>query len=84
MRQGHKGRSRQAFERALEIAPTYANAKWYLAALYEESGDVDDAIRQLEDLLILNPDDGQVKARLELLKTAQTDAVKAEEVEPLP
>ncbi len=84
LRLGNKGRARQAFERALEIAPTYANAKWYLAALYEESGDVDDAIRQLEDLLVMNPDDGQVKARLELLKTVQTDAVAPEDIEPLP
>ena len=84
LRAGNKERARLAFEGALERSPTYANAKWYLVALYEESGDIDDAILQLEDLLILNPDDSIIQDKLALLHQGKIDAEAAEEVVPLP
>ncbi len=84
IRAGEKDLARVAFESALERAPTYANAKWYLAALYEEAGEIDDAILQLEDLLILNPEDTTIQDKLDLLRQGQIDAAAAEEVEPLP
>ena len=82
LRAGSKKLARTAFEDALVLAPTYANAKWYLAALYEEAGELDAAIQQLEDLLVMNPDDTRVQERVELMRN-ELVVPALEELEPL-
>ncbi|PIP60632.1 hypothetical protein COX00_02170, partial [Candidatus Uhrbacteria bacterium CG22_combo_CG10-13_8_21_14_all_47_17] len=61
-----------------------ANAKWYLAAMYEERGRYDDAIKQLEDLANLYPDNGAVKQRLTILQDARASALAPEATSTLP
>ncbi|PIR47768.1 hypothetical protein COV06_02120 [Candidatus Uhrbacteria bacterium CG10_big_fil_rev_8_21_14_0_10_50_16] len=83
LRAGNKVKAIQAFEGALKYAPTYANAKWYLAGLYEEEGRVDEAITQLQDLLVMNPEDRTVKDKLSLLERGLAEAMVVEDLEPL-
>jgi len=61
-----------------------ANAKWYLSAMYEERGRYDDAIKQLEDLAKLYPDNGAVKQRLTILQDARASSLAPEAASTLP
>lgn len=58
-----------------KFEPNNANAKWYLSAMYEERGRYDDAIKQLEDLAALYPDNGAVQQRLTILRDARDSAL---------
>ncbi|MBI4133101.1 tetratricopeptide repeat protein [Candidatus Uhrbacteria bacterium] len=59
------------FVRALELAPNYANARWYLASIYERRGDFDKAVREIEAVLATNPDSQLVQERLASLRRGQ-------------
>ncbi|MDO8471334.1 MAG: tetratricopeptide repeat protein [bacterium] len=52
------------FARALSLAPDYANAKYYLGLTLAQLGQLDEARKQFEELLISNPDSEEVKAIL--------------------
>lgn len=58
----------QDFETAVLLSPTFGNAKWYLASMYESDGRIEDARIQLQDVLILDPTNDKVINRLKLLK----------------
>ena len=65
--EGDVGRAQNALERAVDLSPKYSNARWYLASIYERQGDIAAAVREVEQVLKLNPDNGIVEARLERL-----------------
>lgn len=69
LRQGAFEKARMDFETAVALQPTFANAKWYLASVYESEGRTDDALRQLEDLRILDPENRDVQDRIELMRS---------------
>lgn len=84
MRRGGKGdvaRAKASFEYAISLAPSYSNARWFLASIFEVQGDVRAAIEQVEKVLDLNPGNQLVKARLDRLLKGQTSA---EAPTPLP
>ncbi len=56
-----------AFQEAITLVPTYSNARWYLATVYEKKRDVKKAIEQIEKVLEYNPGNTQVKERLNRL-----------------
>ncbi len=60
-------RSRQAFEHTVALAPTYSNARWFLATIYEQQGDIREAIAQVEKVNELNPGNPLVQNRLQKL-----------------
>ncbi len=74
-------RARGAFEYAISLAPSYSNARWFLATIYEQEGNINAAIEQLEKLRELNPDNQLIKSRLDRLVNGQTSPVAPE---PLP
>lgn len=53
--------ARVAFERALEIDPNYANAKFFLAETYVFLGRPEDALTLINELLVENPNDENLK-----------------------
>lgn len=61
-------RAEQTLTRALSIAPSYANALWYLATVKERQGDPATAVALLERLQTLQPEQELVKSRLERLR----------------
>lgn len=78
---GDLARAQAAFERAIELVPTYANARWFLASIYESQGNREAAVEQIERVLQYNPENTAVKQRLERLRNGEAtigDAVLAE------
>ena len=83
LRADHKDLALKDFQIASQLAPTYANARWYLVALYEETGELEAAINELEALNTLNPEDETVLEKLNLLRQGLASEMAAEDVEPL-
>jgi len=59
------------------------NARWYLALLYEERGQLDEALDQLRRVEKLNPDNQMVKDRIARLEEGKRSREKLSEVEPI-
>ncbi|MDO8470853.1 MAG: tetratricopeptide repeat protein [bacterium] len=59
------------FERALSLEGTNSNARYALALCYEAVGDNSRAIQELEKVLQLNPDNSEIKQKLNHLKSSQ-------------
>lgn len=78
LKQGKTLLAKAEFERAIDIAPNYANARWYLASIYEEEGDFAAAIAQVEMIADLDPVNATVAQRLESLRAGKI----AEELPP--
>ncbi len=74
-------RAKNAFEYAITLAPSYSNARWFLASIYEQEGNVKGAIEQIEKVLELNPDNQLVKTRLDRIVNGQ---ISNEALAPLP
>lgn len=74
-----KDKAVAAFEQVVKWVPNYSNARWYLAAVYEEQGKTAEAIEQIEKVLELNPDNQMVKDKLNALKSG-----KSKPAPPLP
>ena len=68
---GDVERAKHAFEYAIVLTPTYSNARWFLASIYEQEGNLDGAIEQIKKVLELNPENALVQSRLERLKNGQ-------------
>jgi|GEM_PF-202376 len=61
-------KAKNALEWAVKLAPSFSNARWFLATVYEDLGDITAAIAEVEKVLELNPDNQNVKQRLDNLK----------------
>jgi Flp pilus assembly protein TadD len=85
LRAGNTDKSRMDFEAALKIEPTFSNAKWYLSSVYELDERFEDAIRQLEDIAILDPKNIRVQQRIDLIRAGivPEEAEEIESLEPL-
>lgn len=67
-------------EAVVKVAPNYSNARWYLAAMYEEKGDaenLDKAITQVEKVAELNKDNEDIAKKLEDLKAKKANPAAA-------
>ncbi|OHA26780.1 MAG: hypothetical protein A3C06_01400 [Candidatus Taylorbacteria bacterium RIFCSPHIGHO2_02_FULL_46_13] len=49
-----------ALNRAVFLAPTYSNAKYFLGLSYNQLGKTKDALTQFNDIMVLNPDNTDV------------------------
>ena len=63
-----QARAQAALEYAVQLSPSYSNARWFLASIYEQQGKVDKALEQIQKVAELNPDNDLVKSRLERLQ----------------
>lgn len=70
--------SGQLFERFLQLEPNDTTVRWYLSAVYERLGRLDDAIVQLRLLLNQTPDDKNAQDRLQLLQRTKVSALVPE------
>jgi len=74
LRRGNKddsGRAQQMFERVIQLAPSYSNARWFLASIYEQKGNFKAAAEQVQKVLELNPENEMVKTRLARLQSGK-------------
>ncbi|MBD3251248.1 tetratricopeptide repeat protein [Candidatus Uhrbacteria bacterium] len=83
-RNGNKVKSRQLFEQIVQNQPKYANARWFLASIYEEEGMIQEAITQVEAVQALNPNNQDVVRRLEALRARLQQGDAAPEEVPIP
>jgi tetratricopeptide (TPR) repeat protein len=60
-----------AMRRAVLLSPTYANARWYLALLLEEKGDLDGALEQLREIQKDNMDNEVLKQKIAQLEAGR-------------
>lgn len=67
LKQGKNEAAKAEFERAIEIDPTFSNARWYLSVVYEQSGEIDLAIEEVEIIKQLNPENSLIDQRLQRL-----------------
>ena len=67
-RNGQKVNAQAAWERAVFLFSDYSNARWYLSLIYEENGEIEKAIAQLEQIAKFNPDSKIVVDRLVKLR----------------
>ncbi len=65
--EGDLARAENAFVHAINLAPSYANAYWFLATVYEVQDDLTRAVQAIEAVLSLEPENRLVAARLERL-----------------
>ncbi len=70
-KQGKADLAEASLKRAIEISPNYSNARWYLSAVYEQKGDINAAIAEVEKVKELNPDNALVNQRLERLQQGE-------------
>lgn len=66
---GDTERARRVLLRVVELAPSYSDAHWFLASVYEKLGDRANAIKEIETVLKLNPNNQIVKTRLDKLNS---------------
>ncbi len=72
--------AKKELEEIIAKSPDYSNAYWYLGKIYENEGDLVKATEMVAQVVMLNPDNEQVKSKLEALKAGQTSS---EIVEPV-
>ncbi len=66
---GRNAKAQEIFEQVIASVPDYANALYFSGLTYEKQGNRARAITQLERVAQLNPDNAEVKAMLEKLRT---------------
>ena len=81
LRAGKYDPAQVELERAVQLMPDYANARWFLAAIYEQKGLIDKAIEQVQQVLASNPDNELVKAKLLRLQSGEVSSGIPEPVE---
>ena len=70
-RNNRKDDAFRAWQRAVFLFPNYSNARWYLSLLYEERGDLNSALEQVNEIQKLNPDNELVKQRIAQLEAGR-------------
>ena len=70
-RNNRKDNAFRAWQQAVLLFPDYSNARWYLSLVYEERGDLKNALVQVEEIKRLNPDNELVQERLEQLRSGE-------------
>lgn len=90
MRQGKNDVAQKELERIIALAPNFANAHWYLAAVLEEADDIDGALMELEIIMSIDPGNETVQKKIDALRAGQVvpptvpDPLPSTETSPLP
>lgn len=77
-------RAQAALEYAVQLSPSYSNARWFLASIYEQQGKLDKALEQIQKVAELNPENDLVKSRLERLQKGVVSKVVPAPLEDAP
>lgn len=73
-----------AMQRAVLLAPQFANARWYLALLLEEKGNIDGALAQLTEIQKNNPENAVLRQKIEQLQAGQRSIPPAQVIDSRP
>lgn len=56
------------FKKAISLFPNHSNSRYSLAMAYEKQGKIDLAIQEFENVLLLNPNNQDIKNKIQALK----------------
>ncbi len=84
IRDGQKDKAVTALQRAVLLAPQYANARWYLALLLEERNDIAGALVQLNEIQKSNTDNTALKDKITALEAGQRQIPPEKVIETKP
>ncbi|MBI4713836.1 tetratricopeptide repeat protein [Candidatus Uhrbacteria bacterium] len=79
--EGDLARAKNAFSYAISLAPSFSNARWFLATIFEQEGNVQAVIEQIQKVLELDPDNTIAKSRLDRLLKGKLSSVVPEVIE---
>lgn len=83
----HKNNQKDLAEKVwsavIAVKSDYANARWYLAQLYEDQKRYDDELAQLNEILKANKDNPQLVKKIEEVIKLKEEAAKNPESKPL-
>ena len=79
--EGDLARAKNALSYAVSLVPSFSNARWFLATIFEKEGNIDSAIEQVQKVLELNPDNAIVKSRLDRLLKGKLSSALPEVIE---
>ncbi len=83
-RAGRKDNAFNVLQRAVVLLPSFANARWYLALIYEERRDLTAAAEQLEKILETNKDNKIVLTELDNVKRGKPSIPPAKVIDQKP
>ena len=72
-----KARAMNLMEQVVKAEPSNANAHWYLSFMYEEAGQLDFALEEVELLLGQYPNNASLTQRIEVLRKTRTTKAAA-------
>lgn len=70
-RDNQKDKSFDEFQRAIALFSDFSNARWYLALLYEERGNIESALGELYKIKELNPDNQVLQDKIDELEAGK-------------
>ncbi|MBI2062967.1 MAG: tetratricopeptide repeat protein [Candidatus Yanofskybacteria bacterium] len=70
-RNNQKNNAFTVWQQAVILFPNYSNARWYLSLVFEERGDLDNALKQVEEIEKFNPDNELIRQRLTQLRSGK-------------
>ncbi|MDP3953801.1 MAG: tetratricopeptide repeat protein [bacterium] len=70
-RNNQKNEAFNSWQQAVNLFPDYSNARWYLSLVYEERGDLDNALAQVVEIDKLNPNNTLVLQRITQLEAGK-------------
>lgn len=84
LKTGDRLGAHRELERAISLVPTYADARWLLATLYEDEGNAIAAQAQIAAIAQFNEQNPQVQARFERLKSGVIQSSLATQIPTIP
>jgi len=81
LEEGDLDRAGEAFADAITLLPSYTNAHWYLASVYEQKQLEEYAIMEVQKVLELDPGNQLAEARLRRLQLGQLEQTLPEALE---
>jgi tetratricopeptide (TPR) repeat protein len=82
LRQGKNELAKNELNRVLALAPNFSNAHWYLAAMLEKENDIDGALKELEIIMEIDPENETVQKKIDALRAGTR--TQAPVPDPLP
>jgi cytochrome c-type biogenesis protein CcmH/NrfG len=71
---GNKVLAKQIFSSIVSAIPNESNSLYFLAVIYEEENNISTAVKLYQKVLDLNPDNSQLKQKINSLESGQIQA----------
>ncbi len=76
--------ARLVLERSITINPNYSNARYFLGLIYDKAGGREKALNEFQKILVLNPDNNEIRQIIQNLQSGQGALYKISPPSPAP